>query len=156
MNFELLRKLRHTSEAELYRQLYTDPLTGALNRRAFEMLGRNRDWTAIVDADSLKWINDHLGHRAGDQHLCKVAQILIHKFGANNVHRISGDEFVVFGDDGEKLHIDLEACRESFQGFSFGIGKDMEQADRCLRLEKSYRARIGLRAQRGRKPLWIR
>lgn len=36
MRLALLERLRGMSEAELYAALYQDPLTGVLNRRAFE------------------------------------------------------------------------------------------------------------------------
>lgn len=154
MNLELLQRLRATPEPELYRELYTDPLTGVLNRRAFEVLGLNRPFVAIVDADSLKWINDNLGHRAGDVHLCKVAAVLVGVFGLESVHRLAGDEFVVQSDDAARLGRALDACRLALPCISFGMGDSLEQADSHLRQDKADRERAGLRAARGERPFW--
>jgi len=84
----------------------TDPLTGLLNRRGFDVLaaqavlqaGRTGLGMALlyIDVDSLKGINDRFGHAAGDEALRDVAQALR---GASReadiVARLGGDEFVV-------------------------------------------------------------
>ena len=62
----------------------------------------------------------------------------------------------MFAEDGKELRLGLESCRHRLPGFSFGIGRNLEQADRRLRIEKAYRVRIGLRAHRGHKPSWMR
>lgn len=84
----------------------TDPLTGALNRRAGnEMLARLWDQAdkensplAVVffDIDHFKQVNDRYGHEAGDRVLVDVAAAL--RSGADRhgyVVRWGGEEFVV-------------------------------------------------------------
>jgi diguanylate cyclase (GGDEF)-like protein len=84
----------------------TDPLTGALNSRAFrevaEMeLNRARRYghavtLAYVDVDDFKAVNDRLGHSAGDGLLRTVAETMRAQVRAtDSVARIGGDEFVV-------------------------------------------------------------
>lgn len=85
-----------------------DPLTGLLNRRAFqhEALGmilarRGIDSHLVVmliDLDNFKALNDRCGHAAGDHALVQVAQALL--AAADNqavVSRSGGEEFLLAG-----------------------------------------------------------
>lgn len=79
-----------------------DPLTGILNRSAFDtvkqMLKTSTDSIGLllIDVDHFKEVNDHHGHEAGDKVLCKVAQLLQGSFRSEDlVIRLGGDEFVV-------------------------------------------------------------
>lgn len=86
--------LRHKAEH--------DPLTGVINRGAFEqmkeILKASADPLAflIIDVDKFKLINDNYGHETGDQILKKVAKHLADTFRSQDyVARIGGDEFAV-------------------------------------------------------------
>ena len=78
-----------------------DPLTGLLNRRAFdEDLAATAIQPlftlAVVDIDGLKAVNDTTGHASGDQVIQTFAQALalfLHPLG--RVYRIGGDEFAM-------------------------------------------------------------
>lgn len=83
-----------------------DSLTGALNRRAFEIAAERerlraaRHGTALtlayLDVDHFKSANDRLGHRAGDQVLEKVAGAITGAVRATDLFaRLGGDEFVL-------------------------------------------------------------
>jgi len=83
--------------------LYSDQLTGAFNRKAYEddILRLEREGLAddfvyvSVDVNGLKVANDSLGHEAGDQLLigaAKCMQKAMNPYG--KVYRIGGDEFV--------------------------------------------------------------
>jgi diguanylate cyclase (GGDEF)-like protein len=90
---------------------FNDTLTGLPNRVLFhEQLAlamRNNEvgkGVAVhcLDLDRFKFVNDTLGHPAGDQLLIEVAQRLSDVAQGHFVARLSGDEFVVlqqFGDD---------------------------------------------------------
>jgi len=82
----------------------TDPLTGLVNRRAFEQ--RLDDRLAVqsaepfsvimLDVDGLKQVNDAHGHAAGDAVLKEVAAVLrSHVRQEDLVTRWGGDEFVL-------------------------------------------------------------
>ena len=95
------------AEAELLRRSRTDSLTGLPNRRHFkeclteelqdaELAGARLD-VFFIDLDRFKWVNDHLGHQAGDEVLnrsaARMQEVLPH--GAFFA-RLGGDEFAVF------------------------------------------------------------
>lgn len=88
----------------LQSQLFTDPLTGLLNRnglyqRGQRLIERSHDIRAIaavlwIDLDGLKRINDHFGHAAGDALILATAQRLPEVFGPDAAcARLGGDEF---------------------------------------------------------------
>ena len=90
----------------LISQVGRDPLTGLLNRRAFQerldhelVIGRTRKASvvlALIDVDNFKQVNDNLGHQVGDQVLQAVASVLIGAARATDVvARYAGDEFVM-------------------------------------------------------------
>jgi diguanylate cyclase (GGDEF)-like protein len=93
-------RLRRELQAERHAASH-DSLTGLLNRRAFHQLGsalvtdpvRPAVACVVVDLDSLKQINDTLGHSAGDQVLVTVAGRLATYAGDDLVARLGGDEF---------------------------------------------------------------
>lgn len=154
MKPQLLDRLRRLPEEQLYRELYCDSLTGILNRTAFD---QDRSiFVALVDLDSLKFINDAEGYRSGDAYLQTVAQSLVETFGQYSVYRLSGDEFVVCSDHARKLHDGLHRLQNQVPTFSFGIGTTIGQADKLLKLDKRQREASGERAQRGEAPPWLK
>ena len=149
---------RRLNPAELVYALYMDKTTEAWNRKAFEE-SSGFITLALVDVDSLKWVNDNLGHREGDRLLRNVARMLQDEFGSNSVFRLSGDEFVVSGSDYTDLCTRLNAMRSRNPAsnlFSFGIGTSLPEADTLLRHDKAWRERHGERAERGERPCWLK
>jgi len=92
-----------------------DGLTGLYNRRAFDVRIKNslnefnktKGLLALVifDVDNFKWVNDTLGHVAGDKVLQSVAKSLKEIFREDDfIARYGGDEFaVVINNLNEKL-----------------------------------------------------
>lgn len=91
---------------EMREQARRDPLTGAFNRRHFELamdreLARAREAggplaVALLDIDHFKRFNDRHGHAAGDAVLRQVAATLSERCrGSDVVCRHGGEEFVV-------------------------------------------------------------
>ncbi len=110
---QLLRTIRYSRERKwLERQLVElamrDPLTGALNRRAFDdalrrkisLVERGASAALVMfDVDHFKRVNDTLGHDAGDQVLVKIAEIARNMIRpTDDLTRLGGDEFVVLID----------------------------------------------------------
>ena len=91
-------------EEELRRQAATDPLTGLNNRRQFLVLAEQQIRRSrrtgeslavlIADLDRFKRINDRRGHGAGDEVLCKAAEIMRGVLRESDINcRWGGEEF---------------------------------------------------------------
>ncbi|MDX2119042.1 MAG: diguanylate cyclase [Planctomycetota bacterium] len=92
--------------AQLRAAAFTDALTGAWNRRYFELFtesamkvareARRAVTILLFDIDNFKTYNDKYGHDAGDEILREVVQMLRSVIRpTDRVCRIGGDEFVV-------------------------------------------------------------
>ena len=149
----LLETMTNMSQGDLYEALFIDVVSGTLNRVAFEKCDPYQA-IAIIDLDSLKYINDNAGHREGDAHIRYLGSKLSAHFGRDNVHRLSGDEFVVTGDTVEDLTRALEDLQALYLIFSFGVQVNLVRADEKLIENKKEREENGNRASRGEKPYW--
>jgi diguanylate cyclase (GGDEF)-like protein/PAS domain S-box-containing protein len=110
---------RRRQEAELQHLADHDPLTGLLNRRAFERaleqhLARVRRYGVqgallMIDLDGFKAVNDQHGHETGDAMLAGVAERLRARLRASDVvARLGGDEFAALlpaADRAEAEHV---------------------------------------------------
>ncbi len=97
---------RRRFERELRQLADHDPLTGLLNRRRFEQeLDRHvaevarygpRGALLVLDLDHFKYVNDALGHHAGDELILSVAALLQDRLReTDTLARLGGDEFAV-------------------------------------------------------------
>ena len=89
-------RLRHLADHDI--------LTGLLNRRGFErelkrQLAEVRRYSRrsallLIDLDYFKYVNDTLGHAAGDELLCNVGTALVRGCRSSDIlARLGGDEF---------------------------------------------------------------
>ncbi|MBZ9749815.1 EAL domain-containing protein [Deinococcus sp. HMF7604] len=90
------------AQARLAYQAQHDPLTGLLNRTAFEaalhdaLSSQKPVGVLFIDLDHFKQVNDTLGHPVGDALLVQVAQRLVSCIREEDlVARQGGDEFTV-------------------------------------------------------------
>jgi diguanylate cyclase (GGDEF)-like protein len=115
---------------ELQIMAFSDPLTGLMNRRAFdemmerEMRGYRRGEPLVllmIDIDSFKAINDDYGHLAGDEVIRQVGRVLeANSRAGDTVSRYGGEEFVMLLLD---LRLDrAEAIAERLRMQIAGIG----------------------------------
>lgn len=92
-------------QAELNHQVSRDPLTGALNRRAFALMAEKAEAhcrrqgggmsVLVMDLDRFKQINDRHGHAVGDAYLCRFVAVAGRSLRAEDVVcRFGGEEFV--------------------------------------------------------------
>jgi diguanylate cyclase (GGDEF)-like protein/PAS domain S-box-containing protein len=119
---------RKSKESELHRLATTDPLTGALNRRAFtersndevERARRGGHVVSVVacDLDRFKSINDTHGHATGDRVL-KAFTAAVHDLirPSDAFGRVGGEEFAILlpGSDAESAVRVAERIRARFE-----------------------------------------
>ena len=94
-----------------------DALTGVKNKNAYQkaesrlnlrIQAQERPQFAVVilDVNDLKKVNDHQGHKAGDQLLRDACRIVCTTFAHSPVFRVGGDEFAVISQGSDYEHID--------------------------------------------------
>lgn len=141
---------RKQMEQRLQTLSTTDELTGLCNRRGFLTMAQQQfDYVKraggeifliFADLDNMKWINDNLGHEAGDKALVTTAKLLRTAVrDADIVGRMGGDEFAVLltsasSSDSESIllnrleqelaEINKELPPEQRIAISFGIAHD--------------------------------
>ena len=117
-----LDMIRLGRRSEAIQQLaYFDIMTQVYNRTAlnedmeqFEKeKKKKKDFGIVVfDVNNLKWVNDNLGHLAGDSLLQNSAAIIRDGFeGYGKTYRYGGDEFVVIMEKGARGNYDLAVQR---------------------------------------------
>ena len=106
-----------------------DPLTGALNRQAYnegvgmEAVGARFGTAVMLDMDNLKRVNDARGHAAGDELLRRLVETVRASVRpTDRVYRWGGDEFLVLfpaalpGDVVPRLRAALLAANQAARG----------------------------------------
>jgi GGDEF domain-containing protein len=165
------KSVSELSPEEMRRELLIDPLTGLGNRRAYDE-AEKLPIQVSIDIDALKWINDNMSHESGDALLRAVGEALGRVAEkAGEAFHISGDEFIIQTQTRAKAQWMMEGVERLLKeavitaelpdgttitktglGFSYGIGKTLQDAEAGLREHKAERERQGLRAPRGGEP----
>lgn len=91
-------KLLFKAQRDSLTGLYNKGMVQSLIQEYVEAQGLNSKGALfIIDVDNFKWVNDNLGHLAGDSALASISNILSEVFQENSIiGRIGGDEFIVF------------------------------------------------------------
>jgi GGDEF domain-containing protein len=153
------RRVAEMSPAEMQRELLTSEVTGLPNRRAFDEAGV-ASAIAMSDLDGLKALNDRYGYNVGSAFL-KAKAAALQKVGLEAYHD-KGDEFLCRGHNIKELRANLECARGilrsravaierptgdtlRFTGadFSFGVGKNLDEAELELKSHKADRKARG-------------
>ena len=160
-----VKGLARLSRQELIEMATHDELTGLPNRHAYEMASK-KPVVALADLEGLKWINDNIGHAAGDELIKRAADV----FGEHGLdaYRMGkgADEFIAQFDSIEAADRAMALVNESLRcstiraegrevrGFqlSWGIGPNPETADARMNAAKAELQQAGLRANRGEQP----
>ena len=162
------KRVAQMTEEEKTRALLVDELTGIGSRRAWE----DRDLMpvlAMLDVEGLKWINDTVGWRAGDEVLRVVAAAIAAESALG--YRLGGDEFALEGEDEAGVAATIDRIRGRLREATVeaidhvgrprrlrgprihaGIGRSLEQAASALSAAKKAGIAVGERAARGARP----
>lgn len=125
-------------ERQLEHLAIHDVMTGLYNRHFFEKeLTRTVDITSrteqcagllYIDMDNFKYVNDTLGHAAGDQLLLEVSQMLSSRLRQGDLlARFGGDEFTMLSyniQPGDLQEI-AQSFHHLFKGFTFVQGEQV-------------------------------
>ena len=155
VDLEKRRSVSEMSREELQSELLTSEVTGLPNRRAFDEAGAALA-VAMSDVDGLKALNDKYGYHAGNS-LLKAKADSLREAGLEAYHD-KGDEFLCRGNNIKQLQAKLERARailrdrtiivERADGstlsvtgadFSYGVGKDIDEAEFGLKSDKAER-----------------
>lgn len=125
-----IAEISKTNEVQELEQIaYQDQLTGLRNRRgliedSMEFFKKpyskeNRSALLLLDLDRFKFINDTLGHAAGDKMLCELANRL-RRLSSDHLqcYRLGGDEFVITWANGPSFVQVDEFCEKLIQVLS--------------------------------------
>lgn len=98
----------------IYQQQVTiseDPLTGLLSRFSYmEAMSAYKNnipedlAVYMIDINGLKLVNDTIGHEAGDELICGVANCITYTLDeSSKAYRIGGDEFVIISNQNREM-----------------------------------------------------
>ena len=166
------KEQKEKTEHLVYKRLaFEDIFTGLGNRGAFELelaaIDQKKAYEGyifVVDLNNLKWINDHLGHRQGDDAILHTASLMKQCFGEECLlFRMGGDEFCGFyeniseEDFLEKLRLfkqQVEKRNEEVEyPYSVAIGyqkKDEQDAESCFRRADAHMYQEKVRMKQSR------
>jgi GGDEF domain-containing protein len=149
------RRVAEMPPEEMRRELLTSEATGLPNRRAFDE-AEPAFAVAMSDMDGLKALNDKYGYETGNAVLTAKADAL-RETGLEAYHD-KGDEFLCRGHNIKELQANLECARSILRGrtvvvertngdtlrftgadFSYGVGKNLDEAECGLRSHKVER-----------------
>lgn len=120
-----VRKTQAENE-KLRKAAYEDKLVGLYNRNKYEediqIIPVKNLIVASVDANNLKYINDNMGHEAGDMLLKAIAEDLKACLKTEYIYRTGGDEFVCFF-----LQTSLDEVGDCLQAFEERLTKRNEE-----------------------------
>ncbi|MBS3968785.1 MAG: GGDEF domain-containing protein [Clostridia bacterium] len=114
----------------LYKQAYTDPLTGLYSRRYFykkmsELKPNTQVSLILLDIDCFKDINDTYGHLVGDKVLNQFADILTNNTRANDIIcRWGGEEFaiILFRTNAMEVMDITKRIKSAIENYDFSCG----------------------------------
>ena len=97
----------------------------------------------VCAVNNLKWVNDNLGHKAGDEYIKEACRIICKIFSHSPVFRVGGDEFAVIlrGEDFDSRKALTKALEELVESnreaglvtIAFGMSEFDRSRDRSMR-----------------------
>ncbi len=109
--------LQREEQKRMYYYTYNDALSGAMNHRAYrKFIEQGLDTSTAFgylccSLIGLEAINKARGYEAGDRIVVEVAECLMGVFGEENVYRLNGTDFSVFGFESEEIYFENDVER---------------------------------------------
>ena len=127
----------------LQKELFSDPLTHAYNRKWFsdyylkDDKFKNDGHIAFIDLNKFKSINDNYGHIVGDQVLKYLVRFLTDnlKFPGVYITRYAGDEFIILFDKEKTATLNIEKIMKDTQ---LKLSKQKLKSSRIKELQFSF------------------
>lgn len=89
--------LRECAQLDSFTGLYVKKYSESLIKEILATKKEQKHALILIDLDDFKAINDHYGHRVGDEVLISTAEHLKHTFRKSDIiSRFGGDEFMIF------------------------------------------------------------
>ena len=111
-------KQRHDDLTEISNRFYIDEVLNEIINPDPDEIITGHFYFAGIDLDKFKWINDNIGHWAGDIALKKAAETLrLHVRPTDTVGRLGGDEFAVIfeAENDRAASLVVERLRREFE-----------------------------------------
>lgn len=171
--FSILNK---RSSRQLENSIFTDSLTGLVNKLGFEARAseflkhsKKNDYVIIeFDIDNFKFINEVYGYKLGDRLLCSVARSLTRNYQGHQLcARIHADTFILLAKNKNMLLEDLREILDQgvmanmqlstadFVTFSMGV-YEINQEDSLIQamMDKASIAHKGAKAKGSASSVW--
>lgn len=154
------KRIAEMTPEEMVHELKTSEATGLPNKRAYdESQDQRKPVQSSIDIDGLKWVNDNMGHPAGDALLRAVGDAFI----ASNAsaYHLHGDEFALEANTEAEAEAKLaevadilkdatleyttpdgQVIRKRGIEFSHGLGRTLADAEPKLQESKAERRRV--------------
>lgn len=155
IDHERRKRVSEMSPQEMRQALLVSEKTGLPNKRAFDEREPSL-WVAMCDVNGLKALNDGFGYSAGDILIRRLAEVLTTV--EVDAYHDKGDEFLCRGSSYNELNQKLSRAQKLLQeepfavcgmdgritsvpeaDFCFGIGTNLEEAERSLKHQKELR-----------------
>lgn len=127
-------------------EIYTDNMTGVLNKAAYKRkiksidenieMGKISFAVAFFDVNELKKIYTHFGFEAGDMLMFECAKILKDVYDKENVYHVTGDEYIVILTD--KSDEDMKSYFDSIDEALKKYNQEHEKDSSRLSVAKGY------------------
>jgi GGDEF domain-containing protein/transposase len=163
---ELRKQMDAMTEDEFETAVYRRHVSGLRNRRAMEERVKDdpdAKHFAFADVDTLSWINDKMGHNAGDRTLMAIGEAMTEEEGNGiTFYHISGDEFVASGPDEAAVQQAMQNVKTKIAKLkikagmdqitptlTWGTGETVEKADAANNRMAEKRQQEGKRTAKG-------
>jgi len=159
---QILERVKNMTPYEIVSGMYKSYLTGLWNKRAYQeaVQAAPKGSTYVnIDLNSLKAVNDTIGHHAGDDLIVAFGRVFSkvgEKYGLDSLFHVSGDEFHAIAPPGFDVAPMMAELENIFQNdiielrnedgsisrwtggsFGYGYGQNENEAENNLKIAKA-------------------